>query len=407
MAVYQYRVRDQKSGKILSSQVEADSMDQVRSMLRAKNLMVIDIQAPKTGLQGDVNIPFLSNRPPGLKVITVFSRQLATLVNAGVPLVQGVNIMQRQTENKVFFEVLRKVKNDLETGLPFSEAIAKYPRIFDRFFVNLVRAGETSGQLDKVLDRVAYFQEKDLALRGKIKSAMTYPTIVFIFAIVITVLLLTTVVPQFGGILQQLGGQLPGITRFLMSISDFIMHRGLVLVAIIAVIVVAYRQYYKTDKGRHVIDDIKLKLPVFGPLAKRSAIASFTRTFALLLQSGVNIIESLDITKSTINNIIIQDAIDNARNVVMVGEQMSGSFAASPVFPPMVISMISIGEETGSLDSMLDKVADFYDREVDEAVESLTAAIEPIMIVFLGAIVGTIVAGMFLPMFSIIQTLSK
>lgn len=406
MAVYQYKVRDKNSGKIMTSQIEADSVDQVRNMLRTKGLMVIDIQAPKTGLQGDINIPFLSNRPPGLKVITVFSRQLATLINAGVPLVQGINIMQRQTEHKGFQEVLKKVKTDLETGTNFSEAIAKYPKVFDRLYVNLVRAGETSGQLDAILDRVASFQEKDLALRGKIKSAMTYPIIVLIFAIGITYLLLTTVVPKFGSILQQIGGELPLITKILMAVSDFLQTKGLTILLIVGVLYAAFQQIYKTDKGKHVIDDFKLKVPVFGPLNKRSSIATFTRTFGLLLNSGVNIIESLEITKGTAKNVIVEDTIENAKNVVMVGEQMSGSLAASPIFPPMVVSMVAIGEETGSLDAMLEKVADFYDREVDEAVESLTAAIEPIMIVFLGAIVGTIVAGMFLPMFAIINKLS-
>ncbi len=391
----------------MTSQVEADSIEQVRSMLRTKNLMVLDIKAPKVGLQGDLSIPFLDNRPPNLKIITVFSRQLSTLINAGVPLVQGINIMQRQTEHKGFQEVLRKVRLDLETGQNFSEAIAKYPKVFDRLYVNLVKAGESSGQLDAILDRVASFQEKDLALRGQIKSAMTYPVIVFIFALGITYLLLTTVVPQFGGILQQLGAELPTITRVLMATSDFLQHQGIVLLGIVIILFFIYQRIYKTDKGRHVIDDYLLKAPVIGPLNKKSAIASFSRTLSLLLTSGVNIIESLEITKGTAKNIIIEDAIENARNVVMVGEQMSGSLATSPVFPPMVTSMVAIGEETGSMDTMLAKVADFYDREVDEAVDSLTAAIEPIMIVFLGVLVGTIVAGMFLPMFAIINKLSQ
>lgn len=391
----------------MTSQVEAESIEQVRNMLRTKNLMVVDIQAPKSGLQGDVSIPFLDNRPPSLKEVTIFSRQLATLINAGVPLVQGVNIMQKQAEHKGFQKALKAIQTELETGQNFSEAIAKYPKIFDRLYVNLVRAGETSGQLDAILDRVASFQEKDLALRGKIKSAMTYPVIVFIFAIVITYLLLTTVVPQFGSILQQLGGELPLITKILMAASDFLQHRGFLLLIVFGVLFVIYQQVYKTDKGRHVIDDYKLKAPVIGPLNRKSAIASFTRTLSLLLASGVNIIESLEITKGTARNAIVEDTIDNARNVVMVGEQMSGSLAASSVFPPMVTSMVAIGEETGSLDAMLSKVADFYDREVDEAVDSLTAAIEPIMIVFLGILVGTIVAGMFLPMFAIINKLSS
>ncbi len=406
MPVFEYRVRD-RSGKVLKSQVEADNVAQVRDSLRAKGLMIVDIKAPKTGLQGDINIPFLNDRPPGLKPVAIFSRQLATLINAGVPLVQGLTIMQRQLEHKGLQNVVRKVRVDVEAGTPFSEAIAKYPKVFNRLYVNLVRAGETSGTLDSVLERISDFQEKDLALRGKLKSAMTYPVIVLVFALLITYFLLTTVVPQFGGILQQLGGELPLITRILITVSDFLKTKTIVIVAVIGVIYFALRQYYRTYKGRRVIDDVKLKIPVFGTLLRRSAIASFARTFGLLISSGVNIIESLEITKGTANNAIVEDTIENAKNVVMVGEQMSGSLAASPVFPPMVVSMVAIGEETGALDNMLAKVADFYDREVEEAVEGLTAAIEPIMIVFLGGIVGLIVAGMFLPMFSIINKLSQ
>ena len=324
-----------------------------------------------------------------------------------MPLVQSLNILQKQLENKAFQAIMKTIRTDVESGTPFSEAIAKHPKVFNRLYINLVRAGETSGTLDMVLERIAAFQEKDLALRGKIKSAMTYPVIVLVFAFGITYFLLTTIVPQFAGILVALNAPLPFITRLLMAVSEFLQHSTLILVAVVAAIVFAYRAYYKTPKGRHVIDDMKLRMPVFGNLIQKSAISSFARTFGLLISSGVNIIESLDITKGTANNAIVEDTIENAKNVVMVGEQMSSSLATSRVFPPMVVSMVSIGEETGALDSMLDKVGDFYDREVDEAVEGLTAAIEPLMIVFLGVIIGTIVAGMFLPMFSIIGALSQ
>ncbi|ASN81316.1 type II secretion system F family protein [Deinococcus ficus] len=406
MAVFEYRVRD-RSGKILTSSMEAETMSQVRDLLRAKNMMIVEIKPPKAGLNADVKIPFLSDRPPGLKQVAIFSKQLATLINAGVPLVQSLNILQKQIENKAFQDIMKTIRTDVESGTPFSEAIAKHPKVFNRLYINLVRAGETSGTLDMVLERIAAFQEKDLALRGKIKSAMTYPVIVLVFAFGITYFLLTTIVPQFAGILIQLNAPLPFITRMLMAVSEFLQNSTLILVAVVAAIVFAYRAYYKTPKGRHVIDDMKLRMPVFGNLIQKSAISSFARTFGLLISSGVNIIESLDITKGTANNAIVEDTIENAKNVVMVGEQMSSSLATSRVFPPMVVSMVSIGEETGALDSMLDKVGDFYDREVDEAVEGLTAAIEPLMIVFLGVIIGTIVAGMFLPMFSIIGALSQ
>ncbi len=406
MAVFEYRVRD-RTGKIIASQIEADSMAQVRDALRAKQLFIVDIKAPKTGLQGNVSIPFFDNQPPGLKIVALFSRQLATMINSGVPLVQSLAIMQRQTEHKGFQKIIKDMRAEVESGTPLSDSIAKYPKVFSRLYLNLVRAGETSGTLDAILDRISAFLEKDLALRGKIKSAMTYPVIVLIFALLITYFLLTTIVPQFAQILIQLNAPLPLITRVLIAVADFLTSKSWILLIVGVGLFFGFRSYYRTKGGRHVIDDIKLRAPVLGALIRRAAIASFARTFGLLIASGVNIIEALEITKGTANNVIVEDTIDNARNVVMVGEQMSGSLATSKVFPPMVVSMVAIGEETGALDEMLGKVADFYDREVDEAVDSLTAAIEPIMIVFLGGIVGVIVAGMFLPMFSIIGQLSK
>ncbi len=406
MPVFEYRVRD-RSGKVLKSQMEAETANQVRDTLRSKGLMIVEIKAPRTGLSADVKIPFLDNRPPSLKQVAIFSKQLATLINAGVPLVQSLAILQKQIEHKGFQGVVKEMRTEIEAGTPLSEALAKHPKIFNRLYLNLVRAGETSGTLDAVLERIAEFQEKELALRGKIKSALTYPVVVLVFAILITYFLLTTIVPQFAGILAQLNAPLPFITRMLMAVSNFLQHQILILIVIGAVVTFAYRAYYNTPKGRVVIDEIKLKVPILGNLIQKSAIASFARTFGLLISSGVNIIESLEITKGTANNAIVEDSIENAKNVVMVGEQMSSSLATSKVFPPMVVSMISIGEETGSLDDMLVKVGDFYDREVDEAVDGMTAAIEPLMIVFLGGIVGTIVAGMFLPMFSIIGQLSQ
>ncbi|WP_189072769.1 type II secretion system F family protein [Deinococcus sedimenti] len=406
MPVFEYRVRD-RSGKVLKSQMEAETANKVRDALRSKGLMIVEIKPPKSGLNADIKIPFLDNRPPGLKQVAIFSKQLATLINAGVPLVQSLAILQKQIEHKGFQNVVKEMRTEIEGGTPLSEAIAKHPKIFNRLYLNLVRAGETSGTLDSVLERIAAFQEKELALRGKIKSALTYPTVVLVFAMLITYFLLTTIVPQFAGILSQLNAPLPFITKMLMAVSDFLQNRILILVGVGAVFTFAYRSYYKTPKGRIVIDEIKLKTPILGNLIQKSAISSFARTFGLLISSGVNIIESLEITKGTANNAIVEDSIENAKNVVMVGEQMSSSLASSKVFPPMVVSMINIGEETGSLDDMLDKIADFYDREVDEAVDGMTAAIEPLMIVFLGGIVGTIVAGMFLPMFSIIGQLSQ
>jgi type IV pilus assembly protein PilC len=410
MTTYTYKVRDQ-SGKLISSSMEADNAKLVRDALREKNLFIVSIEEPKKGLSGEVKIPFLdnANAVPGLKPVALFSRQLSTMIDAGLPLVQSLAILQKQVEHKGFQKILKEIRTDVEGGLPFSDSLSKHPKVFNRLFLNLVRAGEVSGTLDKVLDRVSDFQEKELALRGKIKGALTYPVIVLVFALGITYFLLTTIVPQFGGILTQLGAELPLITTVLMNVSAFLqsaMGGGIMLVSIIGT-VVAYRFYYATPQGRYNLDAIKLKIPIFGNLLSKSALASFSRTFSLLLSSGVNIIESLEITRGAAGNAIVEEALDNAKNAVQQGEPISAPLGASKVFPGMVVSMISIGEETGALDAMLNKIADYYDREVDEAVDQLTAALEPIMIVFLGGIVGVIVAGMFLPMFSIIGTLSK
>jgi type IV pilus assembly protein PilC len=407
MPVFTYKVRDQ-TGKLILSTMEADSSKNVRDKLREKNFLIVSITEPKTGLNQDIKIPGLGDGLPGLKPVAIFSRQMATMIDAGLPLVQSLAILARQVDHKGLQKILRDVRMDVEGGLPFSDSISKYPKVFNRLYLNLVRAGEVSGTLDTVLDRIAIFQEKDLALRGKIKGALTYPAIVLVFALGVTYFLLTTIVPQFAQILIQLNAPLPFITQMLITVSDFLQHQTLILVAIIVAIVFAYRWYYSRNDGRHVIDRIKLRLPVFGNLISKAALASFSRTLSLLIKSGVNIIESLEITRGAANNAIVEDALVNAKNAVMQGEQMSQPLAAATdVFPPMVVSMVAIGEETGGIDTMLDKIADYYDREVDEAVDQLTAAIEPIMIVFLGAIVGLIVAGMFLPMFAIIGQLSK
>ncbi len=412
MPIFTYRVRD-ATGKIILSTMEADTSKTVRDKLREKNLLIVSITEPRSGINQDLQLPgFLNeeNQTPGIKPVAIFARQMATMIDAGLPLVQSLTILQKQSEHKGLKKVLRDIRQNVEGGIPFSDALVKYPNVFDRLFVNLVRAGEVSGTLDTVLDRVAVFKEKDLALRGKIRGALTYPTIVLVFALGVTYFLLTTIVPQFAKMIKDINpaADLPPLTKFLDAVSQFLQNQTLLLVAIIGALVVAYRYYYKTDQGRHVIDRFKMKAPVLGNLISKASLASFSRTLSLLIKSGVNIIESLDIVRGTSNNAIVEDALTNAKNAVMQGEQMSQPMAAATdVFPPMVVSMVAIGEETGGLDTMLDKIAEYYEREVDEAVDQLTAAIEPIMIIFLGFIVGLIVAGMFLPMFALIDELAK
>jgi len=404
MPLYHYRAKD-RQGRSIAATIEADDIRTAAKILREKGYFISELKEPGKGLQAEITIPGLESGP-GLKDIAIFSRQLATMLSAGLPIVQALAILERQTESKGFKKILKEIRTDVEGGSSFSEALAKH-KPFSRLYVNLVRAGETSGTLDGVLDRLATFLEKDLELRGKIKSAMTYPVIVLVFAVLVTYFLLTGIVPQFAQILTDLGSELPLLTRFLIAVSNLLRSGTVYVIAGILILGFAYRAYYRTERGRRVIDRIKLRMPVFGSLNKKSAIARFSRTFGLLISSGVNVIEAMDITRGTAGNAIVEDILDETKEAIQVGEPIHSTLLRYPqIFPPMVSSMIAIGEETGALDTMLQKVADFYEREVDEAVASLTAALEPMMIIFLGAIVGTIVAGMFLPLFQIINTLS-
>ncbi len=404
MPTYQYKARD-RQGRLVNAVIEAEDMRTAARNLREKGLFIAEIKEPGKGLQAEIKLPGLEPQP-GLKDLAIFSRQLATMLNAGLPIVQALAILERQTEKKKFQAMLKEIRTEVEGGANFSEALSKH-KLFSRLYINLVRAGETSGTLDAILDRLATFLENELALIGKIRSALTYPAIVFVFAVGVTYFLLTGIVPQFAQILTGLGSELPLLTRALMGISDFLRQGTIFIVLIVVALFFAYRAYYRTDKGRHQIDQIKLKLPVFGNLMKKSALARFSRTFGLLISSGVNIVEALDITKGTAGNAIVEDILEQTKIAIQAGEPVYTTIQAHPqVFPPMVSSMVAIGEETGALDTMLTKIADFYEREVDEAVSALTAAIEPLMIIFLGFIVGVIVAGMFLPLFKIIGTLS-
>jgi type IV pilus assembly protein PilC len=407
MPTYTYRARD-KSGNVVTATMEAAAARDVANYLREKGMFVAEIKEPKSGLSADVNIkmPAWMDRP-GLRDVMVFSRQFATVINAGLPVVQSLSILANQADKPSMKAALKSVREDVETGQPLSEALAKHKAIFNRLYVYLVRAGEVSGNLDGILDRIADYFEKQAALRGKIKSAMTYPVVVMVIALAVTYFLLTSIVPQFAGILDQLGGELPLITKILVAISDYLQAFWWLNAIIMVGLVVGLSLYYRTNNGRHVIDRLLLRAPVLGVLIQKSAIASFANTFGLLLKSGVNIVESIEITKGTAGNVIVEDILDEAKINVQRGEQISTTLMKYPiVFPPLVSSMVAIGEETGAVDEMLEKVAGFYEREVDEAVEGLTAALEPMLIVFLGAVVGFIVAGMFLPMFAIIGQLS-
>ncbi|MEO6740982.1 MAG: type II secretion system F family protein [Chthoniobacteraceae bacterium] len=345
------------------------------------------------------------------KTLMIFTRQLATLIDAGLPLLKGLNVLAKQEKDLVLRNSITQIADSVQGGSTFSEAMGQHPRIFHRLYVSMVKAGEIGGVLELVLTRLAEFQEKAQKLKNKIKSAMTYPLVVLVIALLILVFLLTTIVPKFAGIFKDMLGPtatLPALTVWVMGVSDFLLHMfvpptlWITLLGILA-IGSGWWALNNTVKGIDFMDRMKLKMPIFGDISRKGAIARFTRTLGTLVTSGVPILQALNITKETAGNVVLADAITKVHDAVKEGESIVSPLEASGVFPPMVISMVDVGEETGQLPEMLLKVAEVYDDEVDNAVESLTSLLEPIMIVFLAFIVGTIVIALFLPLIEIIK----
>jgi type IV pilus assembly protein PilC len=365
--------------------------------------------APKKGgLNVEIKLPaFLRGRvrPKDLMVLT---RQLATLGEAGLPLLRGLRVLLRQTQSVPLREALVGMSESVEGGSTFSESLANYPRIFNNLYVNMVRAGEAGGMLEVVLTRLAEFMEKAEKIKNKVKGAMIYPAVVLTAAIGIVTFLMYSVIPKFRDIFNDLleGKELPPVTRFVIGASNVVKNNApIVAVAVVALIVV-YKLWSRTTSGRYVVDTVKMRLPVFGTLISRTAIARLTRTLGTLLSSGVPVLQALMIVRDTSGNTVIARAVQNIHDSVKEGESMTDPMAAAKVFPPMVVSMVEVGEETGALPDMLIRVANTYDDEIDNAVAGLTSIIEPLLILFLAVIVGTIVIAMFMPLISIIGTLS-
>ena len=342
------------------------------------------------------------------KVLTQFTRQLATLVNAGLPLMRGIEVLKRQMKDPRMLEALNGISDNIAAGGTFSESLTAYPKIFDNLYVNMVKAGEAGGVLEVVLGRLAEFAEKSEKIKNKVKGAMIYPCVVLVAAIGITAFLLVAVIPKFQQVFNDMlgGASLPAITEFVINASGFVQQNGLqIFLAIVALVVIA-KVVAKTEKGAYLFDALKLKMPVTGTLAQRSAVSKFTRTLGTLLASGVPILQSLTITRDTTGNRVLTDAIQSVHDAVKEGESMTQPLAQCKVFPPMVVSMVEVGEETGALADMLTRIANTYDDEVDNAVAGMTAAIEPALIIVLAVVVGTIVIAMFLPMVKIIGSVS-
>jgi type IV pilus assembly protein PilC len=398
---YEYQVRD-RQGRIVEGELEGDSAEAVATKLKSMGYSPLQIDEVKTtGMNMEVNVPGM-NRVK-LKDLAIFSRQFATMINSGLPLIRALTILVDQTENKKLAETIELVRADVEAGSDLSTAMSKHPKIFSKLIVSMIRAGEASGTLDTVLLRIAAMIEADVRLRSKIKSAMTYPIIVFVFAVVLSGVMLVFIVPVFADMFADLGGELPLLTRVLVNLSNFVASWAGVITFIVvpAGLWFAYKRVRATEKGRFTLDVMKLKVPVFGPLFHKIAMSRFARNLSTLLASGVPILQALEITADTVNNGPVGAAVKDVQDSVREGQSIARPLSSHEVFPPMVVQMIAVGEETGNVDGMLDKVADFYDTEIEATTESLTAMMEPLMIGVIGGIVGGMVIALYLPMFQI------
>ena len=400
MSTYAYRVRD-KAGRLIEGSLEAQSEHLVVAKLREMGYIPLSVTAKATSkLSMELRI---GREKVALKDVAVISRQLATMIGSGLSILRSLAILVEQTESRALAKVIGEMKLDIERGLSLSQAVARHPDVFPEIYLAMVRAGESGGTLDDVMARLATTLEKQIELRGKIKSAMTYPIAIAGIVVLILTAMLMFVVPMFESMYADLGGTLPVPTRVLIQGSRVLTRTWWLLGLLIAGGFVAFRRWIATPPGRLAFDRFKLWLPVFGVLIRKTSVARFARTLASLVRSGVPIMESMEIVGGTAGNAVLTDAVGRARERVRLGESVSESLMGADVFPPMVVQMIAVGEETGTIDSMLDKVADFYDSEVEATVNALTSLIEPLLMVFMGVSVGGMVVSLYMPMFKVIS----
>lgn len=397
MATFTYTART-LTGDIQAGEKEAKSRDELVNFLRGQKLTPMKIEEKQSKPQPS----FLAGNVP-TRDIVIFTRQFATMINSGLPLVQSLDILSKQSDNKMLAKIIGNVLYDVESGQTLADAMRGHPKVFTDLFVNMVAAGEAGGILDTILLRLAVFLEKADALKRKIKGAMIYPAVIFTVAGIAVTVLLLFVIPTFQRMFESAGVPLPGPTLFVVGLSKVLQKYWWAIFGGIGAFIFLLKQYYKTPGGQLVLDRLILNLPVLGPLQRKAAIARFTRTLGTLVASGVSILDGLEITARTAGNRVLHDAIMESRASIAGGETISDPLKKSGVFPPMVVSMINVGEQTGGLDEMLTKIADFYDEEVDAAVEALLAAMEPIMIVFLGVVVGGMIIAMYLPIFDMMN----
>ena len=397
MPMFEYRGR--RGDQVMAGVIEAGSKDEARALLRRQQIIVEQLKEKGR----EITIPFLK-RGVKLQELAIFTRQFSIMIDAGLPILQCLEILATQTENKAFQRILAQVRDDVEGGSALAAALRKHPNVFDDLYCNLVAAGEAGGILDTILHRLSLYLEKIVRLRRAVRTALMYPAAVIIIAGIVVWVILTYVIPTFASLFAELGADLPLPTRIVIALSNMLARFGLFFIVIIIAVVFGFRYFYKNSEGfRRYVDRNLLRLPILGTVLLKIAVARYCRTMATLVSSGVPILESLDITAATAGNAIIEDAIRSVREDVEAGKNIADSMEKTGVFPSIVVHMINVGEQTGALDTMLSKVADFYEEEVDAAVESLMALLEPVMIAFLGVVIGGIVISMYLPIFDLVN----
>ena len=396
MPIYKWEGKTAK-GAVKKGEMEAPGEAAIRIHLRQQNIIPTKISSK--GKEIRISLPFLKQKV-NQRSVAVFTRQLATMIDAGLPLVQSLEILSSQQDNKLFKNVIRQIKEDVEGGSTFAGALAKHPSAFNELYTNLVVAGEEGGILDNILNRLASYIEKAEALKKKVKSALVYPSTIIGVAVIVVMILMIFVIPVFESMFKSAGQSLPLPTLIVLMISKMIKKYVLIFIPAFVLLIYLFKKYYQTQNGRAVVDSLLLKLPVFGPLLKKIAVARFSRTLGTLVSSGVPILDGLTIVSRTSGNRTIETAILSARASIREGETIAEPLGRSGIFPPMVIQMIAVGESTGALDSMLSKIAEFYEEEVDVAVANLTSLLEPFLMMFLGVVIGGVVIAMYLPIFN-------
>lgn len=406
MPTYVVVGRNQRTNQPVNTQREAANREELEAMLRREQITVVSVREKGR----DIALPKLVGGRVSSKELAIFTRQFSVMIDAGLPLVQCLEILATQQEkNKYFKQVLTQVRTDVESGSTLSDAMAKHPKVFDNLYTNMVAAGETGGILDTILQRLATFIEKIVKLRSDVISALIYPSAVIVLAVVVIAVIMVVVIPAFRSIFEGLlgpGERLPLPTEIVIAVSSFMASYWWLIILVLGLIAWAISAYYKTPGGRYQIDRLMLKIPIIGDILLKIAVARFSRTLATLLSSGVPILESLDITARTAGNVIVGNAINRVRDSIEQGQTIVEPLKASGVFPSMVCQMIGVGEQTGALDAMLSKIADFYELEVDAAIANLLTLIEPVMIAFLGVTIGSIVIAMYLPLFTLVGKLA-